>query len=60
MTIDEIRDALRKAGFDIKDESRLGNDKGFQIRLNNGAIVNCFDNGNYNVQGKNLKLLILL
>ena len=57
MTIDEIRDALRKAGFDIKDESRLGNDKGFQIRLNNGAIVNCFDNGNYNVQGKNSEVV---
>lgn len=53
MTLDEIKDALHKAGMAIKIEQRLRNDTGAQLRLQNGAIVNCFDNGNYNVQGKN-------
>ena len=53
MTADEIRDALRKAGLGIKEESRLPNDTGVQIHLQNGAIVNCFDSGKYSVQGKN-------
>lgn len=26
---------------------------GVCLRLNNGAIINCFNNGNHNVQGKN-------
>jgi predicted nucleotide-binding protein len=52
MTLDEIKTALQKAGLPIKSESRLTNDTGTQLRLQNGAIVNCFDNENYNVQGK--------
>jgi predicted nucleotide-binding protein len=53
MTSDEIRDCLLLSGLDIKDEARLTNGTGVQIRLANGAIVNCYDNGNYNLQGKN-------
>jgi len=52
MTLDEIKSALQKTAIGIKTETRLGNDTGTQLRLSNGAIVNCFDNGNYNVQGK--------
>lgn len=53
MTLEEIKDALRKIGVVVKTEQRLANDTGYQLRLQNGAIVNCYDNGNYNVQGKN-------
>jgi predicted nucleotide-binding protein len=53
MTLDEIRDALVIAGLDIKNEIRLSNNTGNQIRLMNGAIVNYYDNGNYSLQGKN-------
>jgi len=52
MTLDEIKACLLKAGLLIKSEARLGNGTGAQLRLQDGAIVNCFDNGNYNVQGK--------
>jgi len=52
MTLDEIKAALQKSALIIKTEERLKNDTGTQLRLGNGAIVNCFDNGNYNVQGK--------
>jgi predicted nucleotide-binding protein len=53
MTIEDIKKALAIAGLGIKTEERLSNDTGSQLRLFNGAIVNCFNNGNYNVQGKN-------
>ena len=26
---------------------------GVQLRLNNGTIINCYNNGNHNLQGKN-------
>ena len=49
----EARKLLEAAGLAIKSEERLSNDTGTQLRLRNGAIVNVFDNGNFNVQGKN-------
>ena len=53
MTIDEIKDKLLKAGFNIKKESRLPNKTGTQITLDNGAILNIFDTGKCNIQGIN-------
>lgn len=53
MDASEVRTLLEAAGLDIKTEDRLGNDTGAQFRLKNGGIVNVFDNGNFNVQGKN-------
>ena len=52
MKLDEAKQLLSNAGLDVKNESRLGNDTGFQLKLGNGGIVNIFDNGTYNVQGK--------
>jgi predicted nucleotide-binding protein len=53
MTLDELKGALKTAGLAIKTEQRLPNKSGLQIRLSNGAIVNCFDNGTVSFQGKN-------
>ena len=53
MTIEEIKQELVRAGFTISEEKRLGNDTGSQIRLTSGQIVNVFDKGTWNVQGKN-------
>lgn len=53
MTLEEIKAALQANNFQIKQEDRNGNNTGTQIRLTNGAIVNAYDNGNFNVQGKN-------
>ena len=36
-------------------EERLPNETGSQLRLDGGAIVNVFDNGTVNCQGKNSK-----
>jgi predicted nucleotide-binding protein len=53
MTIDEVRQRLVNAGIAVASESRLGNNTGVQLRLVNDAIVNVFDKGTFNVQGKN-------
>lgn len=37
--------------FSIVEEKKIGNGK--QIKLSNGSVINCFTNGNHNVQGKN-------
>lgn len=53
MTVDQVRALLLEAGLAIVSESRLGNDKGVQLRLASDAIVNVFDNGTVNIQGRN-------
>ncbi|HDR8932749.1 TPA: nucleotide-binding protein [Burkholderia vietnamiensis] len=53
MRPDEAKAALEAAGISIVSEDRLGNDSGVQLKCDNGAIVNCFDTGAHNVQGKN-------
>ena len=53
MTLEEIKAALQANNYQTQKESRNGNNTGTQIRLTNGAIVNVYDNGNFNVQGKN-------
>ena len=52
MDLEKAKETLSHAGFEIQSENRAGNDTGWVIRLTNGGIVNVFDNGNYNVQGK--------
>ena len=52
MTYEEMKKRLEKSTqFSISSEKTTGNAK--QIRLDNGAIINCFNNGNHNIQGKN-------
>lgn len=52
MTYEEIIEKLNSSTmFSVLEEKNTGNSK--QIKLNNGAIINCFRNGNHNVQGKN-------
>jgi predicted nucleotide-binding protein len=55
MTLDEVKKVLREAGHQINKEERLKNNTGTQLRLNGGAVINVFDNGNVNCQGKNCK-----
>jgi predicted nucleotide-binding protein len=55
VTLDELKKRLSDGGYQVKKEERLGNDTGTQLRLDGGAIVNVFDNGNFNCQGKNRK-----
>lgn len=53
MNLDEIKACLQAGDFQIASETPLANGTGAQLRLQNGAIVNSFNTGNFNVQGKN-------
>lgn len=54
MTYEIIKEKLQGCkSFHIVEEKDAGNSR--QIRLNNGAVINCFANGNHNVQGKNIQ-----
>ena len=53
MTRDQVRQLLETRGYSIKKEDRTGNDLGTVYRLSNGCIVNCWDSGKVNCQGKN-------
>ncbi len=54
MTYDEIIALLTSnPKYEIIQEKNSGNSR--QIKLNNGAIINCFTNGNHNVQGQNIQ-----
>ena len=52
MTYEIIKEKLSSCKeFGILEEKETGNSR--QLKLSNGAIINCFANGNHNVQGKN-------
>ena len=54
MTYEKVKEKLQNSrDFSIVDDKMVGN--GRQIKLSNGAIINCFANGNHNVQGKNIQ-----
>lgn len=53
MTLDEIKACLQAGGFQVASETALSNGTGSQLRLQNGAIVNSYHTGNFNIQGKN-------
>ena len=44
---------LESSGYVVDEVLRLANDKGWQVRLSTGQIVNRFDTGTVNVQGTN-------
>ena len=52
MTYEEIKKKIEACtDLGIVEEKETGNSK--QLRLSNGAIINCFRTGKHNVQGKN-------
>lgn len=53
MNLDRAKEILLTNGHKITDERRLNNNTGVQLRTEDGAIVNIFDKGTYNIQGKN-------
>jgi predicted nucleotide-binding protein len=55
MTVDEVKSRLAAAGHQVAKEERLGNDLGTRLRLEGGAVVNVYDNGTVNCQGRNCK-----
>lgn len=53
MTKEEVRKILDDNNLVILEEKRSGNDLGTVFKLNSGCIVNCWDTGKVNCQGKN-------
>lgn len=53
MTKEQVLVILKKNGFEVLETKRTGNDLGTVYRLNNGCLVNCWDSGKVNCQGKN-------
>ena len=44
----------------ILEEKRTGNNLGTALRLTNGCIINCWDKGTVNCQGKNSDQIMVL
>ena len=53
MNKEEVRIIVSRNGYSVIEEKRTGNNLGTMLKLDNGCIVNCWDNGNHNCQGKN-------
>lgn len=53
LKIEQVKELIKKSGFTISEEKRAGNDLGMVLKLSNGCIVNCWDKGTVNCQGKN-------
>lgn len=53
MGLEEVRSLLARNGFKVLKEVRNGNGSGNQLRLESGQIVNVYDTGKVDVQGKN-------
>lgn len=53
MTREKAKTILSEAECEIVEEKRLGNETVWQLRLRCGTVVNVFDKGSHNVQGKN-------
>ncbi|MGN0641359.1 MAG: TIR domain-containing protein [Oscillospiraceae bacterium] len=52
MTYDEIKGIINNSlKFNITEEKAIN--FGIQIKIDNGALINCFKSGRYSVQGKN-------
>jgi predicted nucleotide-binding protein len=60
MGLDEAKRRILAGALKITKEGRLPNDTGSQLHLSNGSIVNCFDNGTVNVQGKSKAETVLV
>ena len=52
MSVEEVKAALIASGYSISGENRNGNNLATVLNLANGCIVNCWDSGKVNLQGK--------
>ena len=52
LTKEQVVEILTRKGYIIKNSERTGNDLGTKLVLSNGCIVNCWDKGTVNCQGK--------
>ena len=55
MTIEQVKILLKNVDLFIVEEKRTGNNLGTTLKLANGCLVNCWDKGTVNCQGKNVE-----
>ncbi|MDR3476777.1 MAG: nucleotide-binding protein [Gammaproteobacteria bacterium] len=53
MKLHEIKNKLASSGYNISHESRINNNTGVKLELENGCIINAYDKGTHSIQGKN-------
>ncbi|MGN0469960.1 MAG: TIR domain-containing protein [Acutalibacteraceae bacterium] len=53
MSLEQVKKTLIANGFTIANEKRSGNNLATVLNLSNGCIINCWDSGKVNLQGKN-------
>lgn len=53
LKIEQVKEIIKKSGFTISEEKRSGNNLGTVLKISNGCIINCWDTGKVNCQGKN-------
>lgn len=60
LTLEQVKGLLKKANQVIVDEKRSGNNLGTVLKLANGCIINCWDKGTVNCQGKNAEQIVAI
>lgn len=58
ITLEQVKALLKTVNQTIVEEKRSGNDLGTVLKLSNGCIINCWDKGTVNCQGKNVDQII--
>ncbi len=57
LTLEQAKTCIKKNGYEIKEESPTGNGLGTKLELSNGCIINCWNTGKVNCQGKNVDVI---
>ena len=60
ITLEQVKALLKTVNQTIVEEKRSGNDLGTVLKLSNGCIINCWDKGTANYQGKNAEKITTL
>ena len=60
ITLEQVKALLKTVNQTIVEEKRSGNDMGTVLKLSNGCIINCWDKGTANCQGKNAEKITTL
>lgn len=52
ISLEQVKATLATNGYTVKNETRNGNNLATVLSLSNGCIINCWDSGKVNLQGK--------
>lgn len=53
MDLKQVKEIIAENNYSILEEKRTGNNLGTVLKIDNGAIINCYDSGKLSFQGKN-------